>query len=171
MRLRIAVFTFVALSLVATSNAKELKIGYIHSQRILAEFQESIEAQRTLDDEQKEWIQEAKKMEAEITTLEAELENQSLLLSEEKKSERLQAIQQKYMDYQRYQQEIWGETGKLYQRNKELTQPIIDKVNAVIEKIGKDGDYDIIFDAAVGNIVYAKDEYDLTNLVLEDLNE
>lgn len=171
MRLRIAAFAFVGLSLVATSSAKELKIGYIHSQRILAEFQESIEAQRTLDDEQKEWIEEAKKMEAEINSLEEELKNQSLLLSEEKKSERLQEIQQKYMDYQRYQQEIWGETGKLYQRNKELTQPIIDKVNAVIEKIGKEGDYDIIFDAAVGNIVYAKDEYDLTNLVLEDLNE
>lgn len=171
MRIRFVAFLFVALSLAVAASAKDLKIGYIHSQRILAEFQESIEAQRTLDDEQTEWLQEAKKMEEEITALEEELENQSLLLSDEKKAERLQEIQEKYMEYQRFQQEIWGETGKLYQRNKELTQPIIDKVNAVIEKIGKDGDYDVIFDAAVGNIVYARDDYDLTDLVLEDLNE
>jgi len=151
--------------------ARELKIGYIHSQKILAEFQESIEAQRTLDEEQRKWAEEAQKKEREIKALEDEVENQSLLLSEEKKAEKLADIQTKYMDYQRFQQEIWGETGKLYQRNKELTQPIIDKVNTVITKLGKDGGYDVIFDAAVGNIVYAKDEFDMTQLVLDDLNK
>jgi len=137
----------------------------------LSEFQESAEAQRTLDDEQREWLKQAKQMEDEISAMEKELENQSLLLSDEKKAERLQEIQKKYLDYQQFQQEIWGEQGKLYQRNKELTQPIIDKVNQVIQKIGEDLDYDIIFDASVGNIVYAKDDYDLTDMVLEDLNE
>lgn len=152
-------------------SARELKIGYIHSQKILAEFQESIEAQRTLDEEQRKWVEEAQKKENAIKALEDEVENQSLLLSEEKKAEKLAEIQTKYMEYQRFQQEIWGETGKLYQRNKELTQPIIDKVNTVINKLGKDGDYDLIFDAAVGNIVYAKDEFDMTQLVLDDLNK
>jgi len=161
----------LAAALPRISAARELKIGYIHSQKILAEFQESVEAQRTLDEEQKKWADEAQKKEQEIKSLEDELENQSLLLSEEKKAEKLQEIQTKYMEYQRFQQEIWGETGKLYQRNKELTQPIIDKVNAVINKLGKDGNYDIIFDAAVGNIVYAKDEFDMTQLVLDDLNK
>jgi outer membrane protein len=151
--------------------AKELKIGYIHSQRILSEFQESVEAQRTLDEEQKQWVDEAKQMELEITALEEEFENQSLLVSEEKKAERMQEIQAKYLEYQRFQQEIWGDTGRLYQRNQELTKPLIDKVNAVIQKLGEEGDYDIIFDAAVGNIVYAKDDYDMTDLVLEDLND
>ena len=171
MRIRYATVIFVVLTVASAAFAKELKIGYIHSQRILSEFQESAEAQRTLDDEQREWLKQAKQMEDEISAMEKELENQSLLLSEEKKAERLQEIQKKYLDYQQFQQEIWGEQGKLYQRNKELTQPIIDKVNQVIQKIGEDLDYDIIFDAAVGNIVYAKDDYDLTDMVLEDLNE
>ncbi len=171
MLIRQITFVLIGISLSATVFAKDLKIGYIHSQRILAEFQESIEAQRTLDNEQREWLEEAEKMEAEIAGLEEELENQSLLLSDEKKSERLQEIQMKYLEYQRFQQEIWGETGKLYQRNQELTQPIIDKVNTIIQKIGQDGDYDVIFDAAVGNIVYAKDDFDLTDIVLEDLND
>lgn len=171
--MRVTVISLMAAILILGSNAfaKELKIGYIHSQRILSEFQESVEAQRTLDDEQKKWVEEARKKEQEITQLEDELENQSLLLSEEKKSERMQEIQSKYMDYQRFQQEIWGENGKLYQRNKELTQPIIDKVNEVIRKIGEAEDYDIIFDAAVGNIVYAKDDFDITSKVLDELNQ
>jgi outer membrane protein len=153
------------------ADAREIKIGYINSQKILAEYQESVAAQRTLDEEQQKWVEEARKKEQELKRLEDELENQSLLLSEEKKAEKLQDIQTKYMEYQRFQQEIWGETGKLYQRNKELTQPIVDKVNAIITKIGKDNDYDLIFDAAVGNIVYAKDDYDVTELVLENLNK
>ncbi len=165
---------FVGVLLIWTpgaAEAREIKIGYINSQKILAEYQESIAAQRTLDEEQQKWVEEARKKEQELKRLEDELENQSLLLSEEKKAEKLQDIQTKYMEYQRFQQEIWGETGKLYQRNKELTQPIVDKVNAIITKIGKDNDYDLIFDAAVGNIVYAKDDYDVTELVLENLNK
>jgi outer membrane protein len=169
MRLSVLVFSVLLISTIA--GAKDLKIGYIHSQRILSEFQESAEAQSTLDDEQREWLNQARQMEEEIMALEEELENQSLLTSEEKKAERLRVIQEKYLEYQRFQEEIWGDNGKLYQRNQELTQPIIDKVNAVIQKIGEDGEYDFIFDAAVGNLVYAKDDYDLTEIVLEDLNE
>jgi len=171
MRISFTSFVIAALILSSGAVARELKIGYIHSQRILSEFQESIDAQRTLDDEQKKWIEEARQMEQEIAMLEDELENQSLLLSEEKKAERLQEIQSKYMEYQRFQQEIWGEMGRLYQRNKELTQPILEKVNEVIREIGEAEDYDIIFDAAVGNIVYAREDYDLTDTVLDDLNK
>lgn len=171
MHSRLWTVAFVLFVFTGSAIAKELKIGYIHSQRILTEFQESVEAQRTLDEEQRQWFEDAKKLEDEIAAMEEEYENQSLLVSDEKKTERLQAIQEKYLEYQRFQQEIWGETGKLYQRNQELTKPLIDKVNAVIQKIGEDGDYDIIFDAAAGNIVYAKDDFDLTDLVLEDLND
>ncbi len=171
MRTKITICIAVILSVAAAAFAKDLKIGYIHSQRILSEFQESTEAQQTLDDEQREWMEQAKQMEEEITDLENELENQSLLTSEEKRAERLQLIQEKYLEYQRFQQEIWGENGTLYQRNEELTKPIIDKVNVIIQKIGEDYEYDFIFDAALGNMVYAKDDYDITDLILEDLNE
>ncbi|RJP80924.1 MAG: OmpH family outer membrane protein [Candidatus Zixiibacteriota bacterium] len=171
MRMRLVSVFLVLAALTATASAKELKIAYIHSQKILSDFQEYSEAQRTLDDEQKKWVDQAKKMEEEITRLEGDLESQNLLLSDEKKAERQKLIQDKFMEYQRFQQEVWGETGKLYQRNKELTQPIVDKVNAVITQLGKDGGYDFIFDAAVGNIVYARDEFDITQTVLDDLNK
>jgi outer membrane protein len=171
MWMKISALVLSVLLFVGYAYPKDLKIGYIHSQRILSEFQESAEAQRTLDDEQREWLNEARQMEEEILALEEELKNQSLLTSEEKKAERLQLIQEKYLEYQRFQEEVWGDNGRLYQRNEELTQPIIDKVNTVIQKMGEEGDYDFIFDAAVGNLVYARDDVDLTELVLEDLNE
>jgi|WetSurMetagenome_2_1015567.scaffolds.fasta_scaffold824005_1 outer membrane protein len=171
MRFKTIIVLVTGLAITLPAFAKELKIGYVHSQRIMAEFQESIEAQRTLDDEQKKYMDQAKKMEDEISKMEDDLKNQSLLLSEEKKTEKMQKIQEKYLTYQKFQQEIWGEQGKLYQRNKELTQPILDKVNTLIQKLGKDNGYDFIFDAAVGNLVYAKDDYDMTQQLLDELNK
>jgi outer membrane protein len=171
MRLKLASLALLMTALVGTGFAKDFKIGYIHSQKVMAELPESIEAQKTLDEEQKKWLDQAKKKEDEISKMEDKLQNQSLMLSEQKKTEMQQDIQTRYMEYQRFQQEIWGEQGKLYLRNKELTSPIIDKVNAVINKLGKDNGYDVIFDASVGNIVYAKPDFDMTQMVLDDLNK
>ncbi len=154
-----------------SATAKDFKIGYIYSQKIMAEFPESIEAQKTLDEEQKKWMEEARKKEEEITKLVDKLQNQSLMLSEQKKTEMQQQIQTKDSELQRFQQEVWGEQGKIYQRSKELTGPIIDKVNVVITKLGKEGGYDVIFDANMGNIVYAKPDFDMTQFVLDDLNK
>lgn len=171
MRLKLAGLALLLAALAGSASAKDFKIGYIHSQKIMAEFPESIEAQKTLDEEQKKWLDEAKKKEDEITKMEDKLQNQSLMLSEQKKTEMQQDIQTKYMEYQKFQQDVWGDQGKLYQRNKELTGPIIDKVNAVISKLGKEGNYDVIFDASVGNIVYARPDFDMTQMVLDDLNK
>ncbi len=171
MRLRLTALALMLAIMGGSAAAKDFKIGYIFSQKIMAEFPESIEAQKTLDEEQKKWQDQAKKMEDNITKMQDKLENQSLMLSEQKKKELQSAIQDSMIAYQRFQQDVFGEQGKIYQRNKELTGPIIDKVNAVIAKLGKDGGYDVIFDANLGNIVYARPDFDITQVVLDDLNK
>ncbi|MBC8204424.1 MAG: OmpH family outer membrane protein [FCB group bacterium] len=150
--------------------AKELKIGFIDSDRILAQFQDYLDAKRILENEEKQYSQNARQMENDIRALEDEIESQSLMWSNEKKMEKQSELQTKYMGYQQYIEEIWGPTGKLYQRNMELSKPIIDKINLIIKKIGEDEGYDFIFDATNGSLVHAKDEYDLTDRVIEELS-
>ncbi|MBL7191017.1 OmpH family outer membrane protein [bacterium] len=150
--------------------AKELKIGFIDSDRILAQFQDYLDAKRILENEEKQYSQNARQMENDIRALEDEIESQSLMWSNEKKMEKQSELQTKYMGYQQYIEEIWGPTGKLYQRNMELSKPIIDKINLIIKKIGEDEGYDFIFDATTGSLVHAKDEYDLTDRVIEELS-
>jgi len=65
--------------------------------------------------------------------------------------------------------DVFGENGQAAKRNKELTQPIVEKINGVIAKIAEDEAYTIIFDAAQGNIVYAKKMLDLTEKVMAQL--
>jgi outer membrane protein len=52
-----------------------------------------------------------------------------------------------------------------------MTKPIIDKINKILEKIGKDEEYDLIMDARMGGVVYAKEKFDLTDRVVKILNK
>ena len=171
-RLSLAIlFLLVLPGILSVCWARELKIGYIDSERILAEFPESQEAQSKLAEENREWETQAGSMDQQIEDLSNQLEQQKLLLSEEKRAEKEQELQALYIKAQQFKQEIWGQDGKLYQRNLELTRPVVEKINAVISKIGDEENYDFIFDATQGNIVHAKAEYDITDRVLELLQK
>jgi outer membrane protein len=165
------IIPFLSLCVISPLYAAGLKIGYIDSERILSEFEESKEAQKKLAEENKEWETRAGSMKQQIADMEADMEQQSLLLSDEKKSEKLQELQALYLRFQQFQQEIWGQEGRLFQRNLELTRPVVEKVNAAISQVGDEDGYDFIFDASQGNVVHAKAEYDLTERVLELLKK
>ena len=51
-------------------------------------------------------------------------------------------------------------------------KPIMDKINAAIQKVGEEERYDFVFDTVAGNIVYARDNSnDLTDFVIEELEK
>jgi outer membrane protein len=149
--------------------AQEPKIGYIDTVNIFAEFKETVEAEEIYKKELEAWKKTAAEMEAEIAQLREELQSQSLMLSEEKLAEKRLLMEQKFKDYQKYMNDTFGEEGIAARRNQELTAPIVEKINAVISQIAEEEGYTIIFDAAQGNIVYAKKDLDLTQKVLERL--
>lgn len=164
-------FIFLFSPLADYSAAKEIKIGYIDAERILNESQEYKDARRILDAEEKEYSRQARKMEKDIENLEDEIDAQSLMWSDEKKLEKQQQGQQMVLQYQQFLKEIWGSEGKLYQRNLELSKPIIDKINNIINKVGEEDGYDIVFDASAGNIVFAKPDFDLTDRIIEEMKK
>ena len=164
----LVLFIFTAVN---NSSAKELKIGYIDSEKILSQFQDYQDAKRILDQEEQEYSRKAKQMELDIKNLEAEFDANALMWSEEKKMEAQMEGQNLVMRYQQYIEEIWGQTGKLFQRNLELSKPIIDNINLIIQKVGEEEEYDFIFDATAGNIVHAKPDYDITDRIIEELEK
>ena len=52
-----------------------------------------------------------------------------------------------------------------------VASPINNRINEILNRIGDDEEYDFIFDANQGNIVYAKDDFDLTDRILEELQK
>jgi outer membrane protein len=162
----LALFVFVV-----RVNSAEMKIGYIDSQRILATYPPAVDAQKELEGESAKWGQELQKMNQEFKTLQEQLDQQSLLLSEEKKRERAQELQNLAMKIQQYQNEKWGEQGEFFNRREELLKPVFDQINEAIKKVGADDDYDYIFDTVAGNILHAKEKYDLTDRILDELEK
>jgi outer membrane protein len=156
----------------ATTASAQIKIGYVDSQRIMAEFQEAIDAQNQLEKIRNQYQAEYEGKVREYQQMADEIESQSLLLSEEKKKEKLRLLQEKATEIDKYKfEKLNPEGGEFYRKNQELFKPIIDKINVVIQKIGKVEEYDFILDAASGTLLHAMPKYDLTEQVLVELNK
>jgi len=165
----VALAAFVLASPFRLARAQELKIAFIDSERIFAEYEGVKEAKDIFDRDVQEWQAEANKKEKEIADLKAELESQSLMLSDSKRQEKEAELQRLMSEYDGFVQMLWGPGGKIAKRNEELTRPIIAKIKAVLDKIAGEEGYDLVLDAADGNVVYGSPELDLTDRVLKEL--
>lgn len=175
MKIRMVLAFMVAAVILSASSisllAQDVKIGYIDSIKIFAEYGETQEAETLYKKEVDAWKAQAAQMEQEIVKLQDEIKAQSLMLSEEKQKEKRLELDTKMQEYQKFMQDTFGDDGLAARRNKELTQPIIEKINRILEQMGQDEGYTLIFDAANANIVYADKALDLTERVLEELNK
>jgi outer membrane protein len=149
----------------------EMKIGFINSEEIFRNYEGTKEAQSKFDKEVSKWEQEASTRQKEIKDLKDQLDKQSLLLSAERRTDLEGKLKQKMTEYQDFLQTKFGQKGEALSKNEELTKPIIEKINKIIEKIAKEENYDYIFDARVGGVIYAKKVYDLTQRVIGILNK
>jgi outer membrane protein len=149
----------------------EMKIGFINVEEIFKNYAGTKDAQAKFDKEVAKWEQDASTRQKEIKDIKDQLEKQSLLLSSERKAELEAKLKQKMVEYQDFLQTKFGQKGEVLSKNEELTKPIIEKINKIIEKIAKDEGYDFIFDARAGGLIYGKPAFDLTERVLNLLNK
>ena len=163
--------TVAICSFVSVGRTQEIKIGYIDSQRIFAEYGETQDAERIYKKEVEAWKAQAAAMEQEIVKMQDELRAQSLMISEEKQREKKLELDKKVDTYQRFMSETFSEDGIAAKRNQELTKPIVEKINSILETMAQEQGIAVVFDIANANIVYAKKEFDLTDAVLAKLME
>ncbi len=67
-------------------------------------------------------------------------------------------------------QDIFGETGEAARRNKELTEPIVEKINGIIDIYAREEGYTLVLDSSQGVIVYADKEIDITDIIIARLD-
>jgi outer membrane protein len=159
------------LLLPSSTSSQEGKIGYVDSIRLRNEFKDFKDAQATLDQEVKTWQEEIAQLGRAVDSLKADSAKVSLLLTDEKRKEKNDSLATKRLQYEKAVNETFGPGGKFEKKNAELTKPILDKINLVLEKIATEENFMMIFDSVNGNIAYAKKSLDLTDLVLEELGK
>ena len=153
----------------ATNASAQLKIGYIDSEVLKERLPEFRDAQRTLDQLRQDYENQAKDREAKLLKLQEDFRRQELLLSEAKKAELQVEFETKMQQLNQFTQEKFGPEGELMRKNIELSEPIFKKINDAIQGMAEEKGYDFIFDAAApsSGLVFAKEEYDITEQLLE----
>ncbi|MFP4416461.1 MAG: OmpH family outer membrane protein [Fibrobacterota bacterium] len=168
---RVVTAGIIGILAVVTMSFAELKVGYISSEKIFLEYEGTKSAQNKFNKEVAMWEQQATEMQKEIKDLKEQLDKQSLLLSSERKKQVEEQLQQKMVDYQKFLQEKFGQQGEALKKNEDLTRPIIERINIILDQIAKAENYDYILDTRSGGVVFARDSYDLTERVLQELNK
>ncbi|HEY2924232.1 MAG TPA: OmpH family outer membrane protein [Candidatus Eisenbacteria bacterium] len=161
----------LCLAVPGATGAADLKIGFIDSERIFAEYAGTQEAQKSFNREVLELSKTAKEKKTEIDDLQRKLDAQGPMLSEAKRDEQNQVLQKKIADYDAFVQKNWGPQGSVSKLNEQFLKPIVDRVHKIVTTIGTDGGYSIILDAADGNIIFGDRTLDLTDRVLDSLRK
>jgi outer membrane protein len=149
----------------------DVKIAYIDSDRIFSEYSKTQEAQASFNREVQELSRTAREKKTEIDERQRKLDQQSPMLSEAKRDQETQALQQKISDYETFIQKNWGPGGDISKLNEDYLRPIVDRVHKIVADIGNNEGYQLILDAANGNVVYGDKTLDLTDRVLTRLKE
>ena len=167
----------MALALICTlipeTGWAEIKIGYIDSEVLKERLPEFREAQRKLDQLRQDYENQAKDREAKLMKLQDDFRKQELLMSEARKAELQADFEEKVRQLQAFTQEKFGPEGELMRKNIELSEPIFKKINDALKTLAEEEGYDFVFDAAApsSGLVFAGENYDLTETLLESLDE
>ncbi len=162
--------SFLLVIAITSVTNGQLKIGYVDSDSIMDKFPDAQDARQKLDAFIQDWQTELSKIETSWKTKYDDYEKRKLIMTDQTRAEtesELIKLEQQISDYR---EKKFGTNGELFQKQDEIMKPIQNKVFTAIKDIAKDEDLDFIFDRS-GDVMllFAKDEYDLTALVLEKL--
>lgn len=146
------------------AEAAELKIGFIDAERVNRESAPAERASKQLEKEFAPRAQELQRREAQIKSMQAQLEKEAMTMSESDRRAKEQELARISLDFQRMQREYREDLN--LRRNQELAA-LFERANRVIKQIAESEKYDLILQEAV----YRNPRIDITDKVLKALAE
>ncbi|MCH7342164.1 OmpH family outer membrane protein [Pelomonas sp. CA6] len=158
----VALAALMSATTLATQ-AQELKIGYVNSDRVLREANMAKAAGAKLEAEFGRRDKELKDAEGKLRSAAEKLEKEAPTLSEAERGRRQRDLIEQDRDLQRKRREFQED---LNQRKNEELATVVDKANRVIKAIYEKEKYDLILQDAI----HASDRIDITKKVIDTLN-
>jgi outer membrane protein len=151
----------LVVATIATTQAQN-KFGYLNSNELLGMLPESVQMQEELQTY-------AKKLESQLSAMQAEYENKVTEYQEnettytdlvkEDKIKEVESIQKRMVDFQQNAQKSLGE------KEQELFTPIREKAMAAIDEVAKENKFTYIFDTGAGTFLYVDESQNILSLV------
>jgi outer membrane protein len=174
--------TLIALALAGTmagtttTAQAQGKVGWVDLDRILAEYAEFKEAEELFRKDASVWEAEFDSLQNVYFTKLEDYKKQQLILNEERRKQRENELKQLEQTVMEAKNRFESQAEK---RRAELTNPILQKIQEVVQGIATNEDYDFIFNASqiymtpagiqFAPIMYAKKKLDVTDRVFEEL--
>ena len=162
------IFLILALSFLTITNSNAQKFAYVDTDYILNKIPEFRQAQDKLDALSADWQKEIENKYADVEQMYRAYQQEQVLLTDEMKTKREEAIIKKETGAKNLQQKYFGPEGDLYAKRQELIRPIQDKIHDAIQQLAANNKYQVIFDSSSDLIMlYKNDNLDKSDKVLE----
>jgi outer membrane protein len=148
----------------APAAAQGIKIGFVNSQKILAEAPGVAQVQQTLQAEMTRMRAPLDSMEQRLNAANTAFQQQQATLTPAAREQRQTELQQQFAAYQQRGQQLQEQA---QQRQAQLVQPVMQQINAAIEVLRREGAFTMIVDSSQGGIVTVDPALDLTDRVLQ----
>jgi outer membrane protein len=165
------IFSTALFAQTTQTPAPSLKIGYVDSEVILAQYPEAIKAKSDLDGLVAKWKKEVDSMTTELQKSYADYQKQAKTLKEDALQKMQQTIVEKEQKVQQYRDQKFSQpNGEYFTRQDAVMKPVKAKIFKAIEEISKEEGMQFVFDKA-GDVVLlqADPQFDVTYKVLDRL--
>ena len=162
------VFIFLFVSEIFSQ--KQLRVGYINMDYILANLDDYNTANEEYNIKLDLWRKEIESRKLSIKVANEELEIKKPLIPDEIYQNLKDEIDFDEKQLNEYIQKRFGPEGDWLIQEKILIQPIQDEVLAIVQKIAEKNKFDFIFDKSSAIIMlYSEKKYDISELVLKSI--
>ncbi len=148
--------------------AADMKIGVVDLQKALQSVEEGKKARTTLE---KEFNEKKKSIQAEEDALKKVTEDfkkKSMVMSADAKAQKEGEIQERIMKYR----EMFSKAQvDIQTRERELTEPIINKLRTIVQDISEKDSYSVILERNENAVLYHMKKDDLTDRVVSAYNK
>ena len=159
---------FFTLLLFTSFGTYAQKFAYVDSDYILTKIPDFVQAEEKINDFTEQWQYEIEAAYAEVDQMYRDYQSEQVLLTNEMKLKREEAIISKEKSVQSLQQKYFGKNGELYKKRQELIKPIQDRIFDAVQQLAANNKYSVIFDASSDLIMlYSNPDLDKSDKVLE----
>jgi outer membrane protein len=142
------------------------KLGVVDTQSVVESYKKAQEANDILKSAENRLRDKLKGLEEEILDMEDSLTKQKLFLDESATQTLESDILRKRQEYQR---ELENGQQAILEKQRELVEPILNEIQALIQQIGTSEKYSLILEKRLVTL-YVDPKYDLTDDIVERLN-
>ena len=152
----------------AASDDEGIKIGVVDIEQAISSTEEGKAAREEFSRKQREAEAKVQPMLDRYRALEEELKTKKFVLSDD-------ALYQKQLDLAEMRNEIQSRMheieGQLQVDQKRLEGPLVQKLEGIIEELGKSQNFTLIIRRGAPGVLYAREALDVTSMVIERYNK